>query len=98
MTDTENYTMDPTPAPTGRKPIGNLPKSSDDRFWTPDAERNQIEIDKIVKPDMSQHYLEWRGPHAVCTKCPYAHTVPLDIRKYDIVNGQPVKKPLDKEK
>ena len=95
----EDYTMDPIPKDTGRKPIAeNLPKSSDDRFWTKDAERIQIDLDKLQKPDMTKHHLEWRGPHAVCTTCPYQHTIPLDFRKYDIINGQPIKKAIDKGK
>lgn len=97
MTDkVEDYTQDPiSQEPQGRKPIAeNLPKSSDEKFWTPDAERTRIEIDKLQKPNMSEHYLEWRGPHAVCTKCPFQHTIPLDFRQYDLINGQPVKKPL----
>lgn len=94
----QDYTMDPVskiPDRPERKPMPeNLPKSSDDSFWTPDGERNKIELDKLVRPDMTKHSLVRRGIYAVCVTCPHQHTLALDFEKYDIINGQPVKKPL----
>ena len=42
------------------------------------------------------HYLVWEGPWAVCTSCPFRHSVPLDFTKYDLVDGNPVRKPIAK--
>jgi len=53
-----------------------------------------LERAKQAIASASNHYLEWEGPWAVCQSCPFRHSVPLDFRKYDLVNGKPVKKPI----
>lgn len=70
--------------------IQDLPPS-DHPFWGgEDASVSRIPQDQIVPPKMNEHYLVWQGPWAVCTKCPYTHTIPIDPLKYDLVDGRPV--------
>lgn len=96
----EDYTMDPVskiPERRERKPMPeNLPKSDDNHFWTPDGERTRIEIDKLARPDMTNHSLIKKGIYAVCVTCPHQHTLPVDFTKYEIKKGQIV--PIDKAK
>jgi hypothetical protein len=66
-----------------------LPPSSDKEFW---GENEIYVFDKPEALNTGDHYFVWRGPHAVCVKCPYEHTVPIDFRKYDIKHGQFVKR------
>lgn len=70
----------------------HLPPSSDKEFWGEDAEVNTIDRNKLVTPDMSKHHLEWQGPYAVCVSCPFRHAVPLDFKKYNLIDGKPVPK------
>lgn len=67
----------------------------------------EIDREEISKIELAQraaeviaaaqsHYLVWEGPWAVCQTCPFRHSVPLDFQKYDLVDGQPVKKPIAK--
>lgn len=46
----------------------------------------------------TDHYLVWEGPWAVCQSCPWRHSVPLDFRVWDLVDGKPVKRALAKTK
>lgn len=67
----------------------SLPPSDDKEFWG----ENEIEVVDVPTPKVEEtHYLVWRGPFAVCTSCPYEHTIPVDPKKYDIKNGVLVKK------
>jgi len=72
----------------------SLPKSNDKEFWLD----GDTELVNRIKPNkVETHKLVWKGSHAVCISCPYEHTVPLDFKKYDLVDGKPVLK-TDKRK
>lgn len=75
-----------------------LPASSNKDFWVDDSFSETVNVNEIAAPKMSDHYLVWDGPHAKCVSCPFAHTIPLDFRKYDLVDGKPVLKLKNKGK
>lgn len=49
-------------------------------------------IEVVTSKPADTHYLIWHGPYAVCTSCKYPHTIPIDPKRFDIVNGTIVKK------
>lgn len=73
------------------KPI-ELPPSSDREFWGDDATITTVNIENTKVRATTEHFLVWEGSHARCVTCDYPHTIPLDFRKYDLVNGKPVRK------
>lgn len=99
-TATEVYTQKPaswTRQPRERKPMPeDLPSSKDGKFWN-DGEVHTVRRDTLQTENKQDHYLEWVGPHAVCTTCPHPHTIPLDMTKYDLKDGKPIRKALDKQ-
>lgn len=65
------------------------------------AEYSEDELARRAAEASSQfqnHYLIWENNYAVCTSCPFQHTIPLDPNKYNLVDGKIVKKePLAKK-
>ena len=49
-------------------------------------------IEVVTSKPKDTHYLVWHGPYAVCTSCQYPHTIPIDPKRFDLVNGTIVKK------
>lgn len=72
----------------------DLPPSTDKEFWIEDSHVETVNVRTVLTPDMKGHVLDWSGPYAVCTSCPYTHTVPVDKKKYDIKDGVLVKRNL----
>jgi hypothetical protein len=69
--------------------MDGLPESNNTDFWGEDADSIQVRKQKTLPS--AEHYLVWKGPYAVCISCPFEHTVPLDRKKYKLVEGKPCK-------
>jgi hypothetical protein len=68
--------------------MSDLPPSSDREFWKGSVVTVEVALDKA----MGEHYLVWRAGYAVCTSCPYEHTIPLNPKRYNLVDGKVVKR------
>ena len=81
---------EPEPKPQGK--TTPLPASSDKTFWGEDAQVEVVNVNNLQETPLSDHYLVWDGPYAKCVSCPFEHTIPLDYKKYELVDGKPVLK------
>lgn len=68
-----------------------LPPSEDKEFWKGDVSTYDKQPPELPK----HHKYEWRGPFAVCITCKNTHSVPIDPKKFDIVNGELVSRVPD---
>ena len=66
----------------------SLPPSSDKEFWG----ENETEVFDKPQVNTGEHYFFWKGDIAICVKCPGQHTAIVDSKKFDIKDGQFVKR------
>lgn len=74
---------------------GDLPPSSDKEFWAPDGQLNaeQYNPDTRGAATVPTHgNFRAIGQEVYCTLCPNQHTLPVDLSKYDIINGRITRK------
>lgn len=97
-------TKDFSERPHGERPKKpeHLPPSSDQDFWTRDAETHQLTPEEIERQkqaviiQMTHHSFKREGPYIICTSCPFAHTIPVNADDFEIVEGGKLKARLDK--
>lgn len=71
-------------------PSKPLPPSSDTEFWGPDAVMAQYNPNTQGAATMQALHGEFsiENGYVVCGRCGGNHTIPIDLNKYDIVEGK----------
>lgn len=73
-----------------------LPPSSNVDFWGPDAVMAQYNPNTMGAATYPTHgNFHIQNGFVLCGMCSDNHTIPVDLNKYDIVEGRIVKKALD---
>lgn len=56
--------------------IGDLPPSSDKKFWGENADVNLINKNDIPRITPNCGNFKQQGPFVICGTCPHSHTIP----------------------
>ena len=72
-----------------------LPPTSETEFWAPDGQMDGEKYNPDTRGAATYPVhgnFKIIGQQIVCTLCENQHTLPLDINKYDILDGKIVKR------
>lgn len=78
-------------------PAGQLPPTTDKEFWAPDgvlnAEQYNPDTRGVPSPNTHGNFRVQNGM-VVCTMCANQHSLPVDLSKYDILDGKIIRRHL----